>query len=224
MNRMSNPAPSRELVERWLTRERLARYVAAAGDDTAAVELYEWNIAASGAFYEVLGMVEVLLRNAMHTQLVQWQLRRGRSCAWFDDPTTGLTQRSIEDVTKARARLPVPETQGRIVAELPFGFWRYLLERRYQTTLWPQALRHGFPHLSAGGRSVLRDIVLDLQGLRNRIAHHEPIHAIDLSRRHRQSLEVAGYIDPAAARWVQRVSRVPSVLQPRPSSAPTGLG
>ncbi len=89
MNRMSNPAPSRELVEGWLTQERLARYVAVAGNDTAAVELYEWDITASGAFYEVLGMVEVLLRNAMHTQLVHWQLRRGRSCAWFDDPTTG---------------------------------------------------------------------------------------------------------------------------------------
>ncbi|MGH3900006.1 MAG: hypothetical protein ACRDTA_17555 [Pseudonocardiaceae bacterium] len=61
---MSNHAPSRELVEGWLTPERLARYVAVAGDDTVAVELYEWNIAAAGAFYEVLGMVEVLLRNA----------------------------------------------------------------------------------------------------------------------------------------------------------------
>jgi hypothetical protein len=78
------------------------------------------------------------------------------------------------------------------VAELPFGFWRYLLERRYQTTLWPQALRHDFPHLSAGGRSMLRDTGLDLQGLRNRSAHHEPIHGIDLSRSHRQSLKVAG--------------------------------
>lgn len=221
---MSNPAPSRELVESWLTPERLARYVAVSSDDTAAVELYEWNIVVSGAFYEVLGMVEVLLRNAMHTQLVHWQLRRGRSCAWFDDPTTGLHQRSIDDVTKARGRLHVPATQGRIVAELPFGFWRYLLERRYQTTLWPQALRRGFPHLGAGGRRVLRDTVLDLQGLRNRIAHHEPIHGIDLSRRHRQSLDVAGYIDPAAARWVQRLSRVPSVLQRRPPSAPVGQG
>lgn len=135
---VANPPPSRRLVEGWLSPERLAPYLTVTSNDTGAVALYEWNIAACGAFHEVLGMVEVLLRNAMHTQLTRWQERRGRSGAWFDDPATGLTQRSIDDVTTARARLYALETPGRIVAELPFGFWRYLLEWRYQTRLWPR--------------------------------------------------------------------------------------
>lgn len=96
--------PLRWLAEGWLSPERLTLYLTVADEDADAVALYEWNIAACGAFHEVLGMVEVLLCNAMHTQLARWQQRRSQSSAWFDDPATGLTRRSIDDVMRARAR------------------------------------------------------------------------------------------------------------------------
>lgn len=213
----SNPPPVADM-QRWLSAERLARYVqATGGDGTAAAQLYEWNVGAAGAFHEVLGQLEVLLRNAMHDRLTEWHARRGRTGLWFDDPEIGLTATAVADVVKARSRLRAPATAGRIVAELPFGFWRYLLERRYQASLWPQALQHGFPHLTGRRqRETLRNEVLDLHGLRNRIAHHEPIHNIDLARRHHQALEVARYIDPRARTWLEGFSRVPELLARRP--------
>ena len=53
-----------------LAPERLAPYRRATGGDlNEAVRLYEWNLAVSDALYEALGILEVVLRNALSTQL-----------------------------------------------------------------------------------------------------------------------------------------------------------
>ncbi|MGH9252892.1 MAG: hypothetical protein ACRD0W_25785 [Acidimicrobiales bacterium] len=73
---------SRALVlRRYLSPERLAPYVDAAGGLSAAEELYGWNLAVSGAFSEVLGAFEVTLRNALHAQLTAWHGQRAG--AWY---------------------------------------------------------------------------------------------------------------------------------------------
>jgi hypothetical protein len=179
--------------------------------------LYEWNISVSGAFYETLGAVEVLLRNAIHDNLAAWHRAAARPGSWFDHPAANLSAPALADMAKARARLRAPETEGRIVADLPFGFWRFPLERRHQANLWPR-LRPAFPNLPHGRRELLRDNVLVLHGLRNRLAHDEPVHALDLAATHGLMLDVADYVDIAARDWLQGVTRVPSLLAcpPRP--------
>lgn len=169
-------SPPRQQFERWCSTERPAPYIRTTGSYNAAVELYEWNIAVSGALYETLGAVEVFLRNAIQDSLASWHRAAGRPGSWFDYPAANLSAPALADVAKARARLRAPETEGRIVAELPFGFWRFLLERRHQANLWPR-VRRAFPNLPGGRREQLRDDVLVLHGLRNRLAHHEPVHA-----------------------------------------------
>lgn len=219
MTTPSSPPPIAE-VQRWLSAERFARYLrAAGGNGAAAIELYEWNVAASGAFHEVLGQLEVLLRNAMHDELTGWHRRRGHDGAWFDDPTIGLSSTAVADVAQARSRLRAPVTPGRIVAELPFGFWRYLLERRYQASLWPQALKHGFPNLTGRRRrETVRHAVFDLHGLRNRIAHHRSTASAwptAIARRW-QSPAIS---TPVPADGSRNLSRVPEVLDQRPRSS-----
>ncbi|MEU5137434.1 hypothetical protein [Streptomyces californicus] len=56
-----------------------APYQAAAGSRRAAVDLYRWNITASAAVYEGLHLLEVVLRNAIHDQLVLWHQSTGTS-------------------------------------------------------------------------------------------------------------------------------------------------
>lgn len=211
---MSTPPPQVQF-ERWCSAERLGPYIRAAGTYNDAVALYEWNIAISGALHELLGAVEVMLRNTIHDRLRAWHSAAGRPGAWFDHPAAGLSAQAAADVAKARARLRAPETQGRIVAELPFGFWRFLLERRHQANLWPR-MKPAFPGLPNADREQLRNSVLALHGLRNRVAHHEPIHQLDLAGRHRQLLDVAGYIDPVAKSWLHGLSRVEGLLEARP--------
>lgn len=121
-----------------LSRERFAPYLRATGGDLhAAVRLYEWNLAASGALYEALGILEVVLRNALSVQLgVHHGALAGQ---WFDDPLGVLSDLAHDDIAAARNRvrkLRRPETPGRVVAELNFGFWKFLLAKRYEATLW----------------------------------------------------------------------------------------
>lgn len=208
----STTPPLGDRIERRLSVERLRPYrVAVNGDLTRAIELYEWNAAVAGAFFEMLGHFEVLLRNALHEQLTVWHTRAGRSHEWYDDPAGILDGRLRAAVAEARKRIGVRGDRnvapGKVIAELSFGFWRYLLDKRHQPTLWAPALRHAFPNLLPQRRKDVYSPVSELNWLRNRIAHQEPIHRADLSRRHSDLLRVAGFIDPDIQGWLGGLSR-----------------
>jgi hypothetical protein len=213
--------PLAAVLEARLSVDRLAPYRVAvpARDLQAALRLYEWNSAVAAAFFQDLGHLEVLLRNALNDELVAWHTRAGRAGHWYDDPAGVLDGRRHEDLAAARDRLRregKTETPGRIVAELNFGFWRFLLAHRYQTVLWAPALRLAFPHLQPRRLDLVYDPVQRLNKLRNRIAHHEPIHPLDLHALHGDLLRIVGYIDPAAEAWLSTLSTVPTQLQQRP--------
>ena len=60
-------------------RSYLAKYL---GREDLAIRLHSWNIALSAAIWGPLGVVEVVVRNAIHGQLVA---RSGREDWWNDD-------------------------------------------------------------------------------------------------------------------------------------------
>jgi len=176
---------------------------------------------AAAAVLELTGIVEVVARNAMDGQLGAWAARRGEA-DWFD--LAPLDQQGRADLTKAR--LPArrgrgrQEEHGRVVAELTFGFWRYLVESRYHTALWVPDLHRAFPHGAANLRERRAEVKRRLQQLhfvRNRAAHHEPIHQRDLRRDHDYAIELLGWIHPSAAAWAASVASLPAVLDARPS-------
>jgi hypothetical protein len=201
---------------------RFDRYlIDANGDDVLALRLYEWNIRLSSAFHETLGQFEVLLRNALDTQLQSWHRKLpGGDGRWYlDKARMPLQPKQWDQVASARrlARQGArQETHGKVVAELTFGFWRFLLDARYQPTLWAPVLRHAFPYLRPRVRKAVYDPTERLNGLRNRIAHHEPIYDLPLDDRLRELLAVAGYICPTSAAWIWSTSPVEAALASRP--------
>jgi hypothetical protein len=208
-------------LERRLSVERLVPYRLAADNNLArAIRLYEWNADIGAAFWASLGHVEVLLRNAMHTQLTRWSVGRHGDPRWYLDPDKLLSRPALADIDDARRRASrngTPETPGRVVAELGFGFWRFLLASQYERTLWLPLLRHAFPGLR--GRGIRRDVhntVADLHGLRNRIAHQEPIHNRSLATLHQKAIQTANWICPVTRRWIETRCRVPALLDARP--------
>jgi hypothetical protein len=193
--------------------------VSVGGDLDGAIALYQWNSATAAAFGEDLGHLEVVLRNALHQQLTFWHGAAGLPGHWYDPPLTVLDHHRQQDIADAQSRLRragKPESPGRVVSELMFGFWRFLLDSKYQTTLWAQALRYAFPHLVPQRRSDVYTPLNALHRLRNRIAHQEPIHQLSLVDHHRALLLVAGFIDPGIAAWLAASSRVPALLAVRP--------
>lgn len=211
-----------------LTRERLGSYLAASGDDlNCAIELYDWNASIGAAFYEDLGRLEVVFRNAIDEALTAYGAAQGWDSAWYrrDQLFPGKHgARAREDVATARSRATrrqVPERHGKVIAELSFGFWRYLCTPPYLTSLWVPALVDAFPnHPDAGDpravRAGIEDHIQRVHFLRNRIAHHEPVHQRNLARDQENLLELAGWICADTRAWISGASRVPTVLAQRP--------
>ena len=50
-----------------------------------------------------------------------------------------------------------PETEGRVVAELMWGFWRLLHSKVYEVNLWRPCLRHAYPQAA----TLIRDTVYE---------------------------------------------------------------
>jgi len=209
-------------VEQLVTPERLAPYRAACnGDLAAAVALYGWNARVSAALWETIGYVEIIVRNAMHRHLTDWSTRVHQEPAWYLDPGGNLTWRAAQDVADARRRATkfgTPETPGRVVAELGFGFWRYLTAVTYDRTLWRWCIYRAFPKKR---RSVVQDSLASLHEARNRCAHYEPMHNRPIGKLYETALAVAGWINVDARRWVASQSRVVEHLANRPRGART---
>lgn len=131
----------------------------------------------------------------------------------------GLLQQAHERdaVAKARAALTLqrkPRDVHRIVAELTFGFWTSLLDRRYEQILWPPLLKTAFPHMprKQRTRANLSRRFHTVRQLRNRIFHHEPIaHWQDLAQQHAGILEAIAWIAPGAKDLVQAIDRFPEI-------------
>ncbi|TDD64492.1 hypothetical protein E1262_27985 [Jiangella aurantiaca] len=184
-------------IERALSAERLSPYRRHGGDLRRAVDLYEWNTAASAAIWLDIANLEVLVRNAMHRQLTDWAKANYGHGRWYDDPGRVLSPRHRDDVDSARQRLNRAGKRndaGRIVAELGFGFWRYLVASQYDRALWVPTLRTAFP--GQPRRRPVHDRLTRLHHLRNRIAHHEPIYRMPLAQHLSDMLDVVEWVDP----------------------------
>jgi len=199
-------------LEGWFSSARLAKYHQAAD----LVALYAWNAELGAAVFELIGHVEVLLRNAIHQQLAA----RSTMPNWYDDPYYRFNPQTLADIAKAKARAAGGGrglTSDRIVSELTFEFWRYLLSSSYQATVWPRA-SHAFQGLRRSQRSrpMIESQVTLIADTRNRIAHQEPVFTLPVAHLEADILKLAKMINPQAADWIGSQSRVSGVIAARP--------
>lgn len=234
---MSPSQPGLPALQAVLSAARLRPYLDACdGDASAAVELYEWNIGVSAAFWEVIVVAEVAMRNAMHDRLSD-----AYGPTWYENRLI-LDDRSLKAISEAKRRAArglatgVAPTPGKVVSEMSFGVWVALLDRggqstavgqrlRYHDTLWLPALQHAFPAGPGHQRKTNRGL-RTVQSLRNRIGHHEKIFKepfkdtqLTLADLHDHCIQVTGWISADAATWAMNISRVPELLDRRPTSA-----
>ena len=198
--------------EAALSLERFARYLEwAGGNRDRALEFYALNTRLSEALYTSLQMLEVALRNRVHTVLTEARHER-----WFDDDgflriehQRGQLAGAYEELARARKE----QTPGRVVAALPFGFWVSMVARDYEN-LWQVTLNRIARREDGKGlrRTSLSSPLSTIRVLRNRIAHHEPILHWDLPKHHDNILQITRWLSPAAAEWCLQHSRFPEVF------------
>lgn len=188
-----------------ITQARFRPYLHAMNGNTAgALELYILNVRVSAELYSWLGFLEIALRNALVAAL-----RRSEK-APTNDPFESHWQTLAPETRwayqKALKRL---STKGKsvsfdtLISELPFGYWRYLLSAKYESTLWTSHLRHAFPGLKVKRRAEVYSAIENIVYLRNRIAHHEPIFRRELGTDLRQIQQIIGWISPEALDWAR---------------------
>lgn len=200
------------VIRERLTPERLRSYLKDASQDLdQALRPYAWNMEVSGAVLTTSAVVEVVLRNRLDEQLTIWAARRpGRS--WLDlVPPAG---RGLEDIRKARSTASRGgrdvEVHGLGVAELSFGVWRYLVASRYLTSLWIPSLHAASPLGHADLRQRRSSVEAALQRLlyvRNRAAHHEPIHRCNLMADVNAADELLDWTRQDSRFWWRRLTR-----------------
>ena len=127
-------------VENILSTARMSRYVNACQANTKkAMTLYRFNLKLSQEFFTVISCFEVSLRNAINGHCLpvlenDW-LSNGAAPGnggIFDNWNCRLTAKNINDAVQ---KLNHSYTHNKLVAELGFGFWRYMFaQHQYSAT------------------------------------------------------------------------------------------
>jgi hypothetical protein len=169
--------------ENTMSAIRMARYLTACNNDSKkAMTLYRKNLRLSQELFTIISCFEITLRNKIDSVYSghygnDWLQNSVVTGGVFDRNNCRNTQRLIN---KALNRLGHNYTHHKLIAEMDFGFWRYLFAN---------------PQFNAGGTLLLRifpakprstptmqynhtfvfNELGQINDIRNRIAHHEPI-------------------------------------------------
>ncbi|WP_227469317.1 hypothetical protein [Actinomyces sp. HMSC065F12] len=205
-----------------LSEERMSTYITATdGDLDSAFELYAWNIELAAALQSATAMVEVVARNAIDHVLTSWSHVKYSSSDWFNLPV--FDERTKKDITVARQRVHRSGSQvshGKILAELSFGFWRFLTSKKYLTTLWTPAIYRAFPNgdkdIWTRQKQVTR-LLGNMTFIRNRAAHLEPLFRRDVYRDMSEARALMSWIDHDALAWFNSTLKLDGVLQAKPA-------
>lgn len=230
-------------TQAWLSRGRLDTYLQVSRrDHDLAMELYSWNCDLAGACARDLGHLEVAVRNAYHQALTNrypdwlWSHRAHRlapvSGFLFDDANHRVPSRNTGDLemlnngaltalynARKRAGVRGDHAQnsrvpdGKILVNLTFGFWGFLTEPLRANILWNPALGNipGIP-----SRAWMHNRMLKLNGLRNRVAHMEPLIGSSSSLAHNlMNLDevLTVMVEPDVLDWISATSRVPELFR-----------
>lgn len=189
-------------IEPYISSPRLNTYRSffKPANDVELFGCYLWSKEVAAAFFPLLQVLEITLRNAIHKEA---SLLLGPY--WFDNVAVRSTinlsinqknaqNRAVKQHFSAikSARDSVRRDLGlsssaqiledRIIAKVTFGFWTNLFNvafdvNRNPLALWPNLLRPVFPNAPkrARGRNTIQGKLTDIKGFRNKAFHHEPI-------------------------------------------------
>lgn len=165
-----------------MTPVRMTRYLlACSGNTRKAMTLYRKNLQLTQELFTVIGCFEIALRNSIDVIVTSsmgnhWLREAVVDGGVFDTPRCRLTRDNISDaLNKLHAY-----SHYKLVAELDFGFWRYMFAQN-QFNATGRVLLHVFPSKPISTPAIQYNNIYvfnqlaQLNNIRNRMAHHEPI-------------------------------------------------
>jgi hypothetical protein len=211
-----------------LSAPRFATYLQATGHDRRlALELYAWNLEISSALLVPLHVYEVAIRNAIADGI---DSVHGGAWPWTEGFMISLPDPRPPHYSPKRDLATcagVQPTTGKVIAELKFAFWESMLTRRHQARLWDSQFFAVFPDAPREDgidprRAELRGDMEIIRGLRNRIAHHEPVFMRDLQADLARLTKGVAWRNQTAQRWLSSIEAASALLACRPATSNPG--
>lgn len=177
-------------ITKYISAHRLQKYEQVCGRNKQKVlKLYQTNLLLSQAFYPLLSLFEVVLRNAINEEMANYF----NDPNWIINQQTGFMSDSsllkydnnkkkmvpnkfmkikVSDVIRD---LHGKHTQGKIIANLMFGFWTAFFDKSHYKILSGRPIQI-FQHLPPGGnRELVYKKLKRINDFRNRVYHNEAI-------------------------------------------------
>ncbi|MDE3008580.1 MAG: Abi family protein [Acidobacteriota bacterium] len=220
---------------------RLNPYDSAAdGNQSLSLDLYRYNLDLSAAFYELIGLVEVVLRNALNDRLSNTY-----GSNWFSNHEL-FDDRTLREFERCWRYSGLPNgvtgstiSNGKFISRLSFGTWTNLLDAGgyqgkeptrfkcdYENLFWRPCLHSAFPN-SIGTRKPIYLRASQIQMIRNRVAHHEPLlwgfvdrtsnrDRVSVTKAHSLILEFADLMDSDIGNWLRTDDKIHLLLKAVP--------
>lgn len=224
-------------VSAWLGAPRFHRYVEACdGHHTTALQLYEWNVVLGQALMRDIAHFEIALRNAYDATMCDvwpgpshwlldpespavtpiWRVRKGTNGFKRGTDVNFKNRKSVDDAIRKCGNANA--TPGKVIAELSFGFWSHLTTASHEKSLWVPYLHQAYP--AGTNRANVDRIIDNLNRVRNRIAHHEPLFnarpELSPSRTRQGILDILDLIAPRVGLHIAQTSTVQAVMRENP--------
>lgn len=181
-------------LEYFLSQPHLQRFlVAASNSKTKAQQLYRINLRVSQAFYPILNLFEIFLRNSVNYQITShftnpnWIIFEKQGFMSDNTLTTSrfYLRNSVNKAERTIRRKGGTISSGKVIAEQSFGFWTSLFETHHYRLIGGVVI-HCFPNKPNNvNRSAISQKLNRIREFRNRVYHNEPIcfssHNIDFN-------------------------------------------
>ncbi|MBZ9783531.1 hypothetical protein K9857_18545 [Pseudomonas sp. REP124] len=204
-----------QTLEAKLSTPRMSRYLKGyQGNQDHAAQAYVHNMRIAESLVSIFHVLEVALRNGIQREMER-EYKRDDWYEEFNGDNADL-RASYAKVTDAQAALRKRGTKlcaDNITAELSFGFWTALFNRKAFVKLSRPLMRvfHYCPKHSKNA-DIIRSRLNKARDLRNRCFHHEPLLWQPLFELHRDITEIVQWIDPGLCTWIKTHDRLPSAL------------
>lgn len=203
--------------------DRLNKYLEKVAKDQLAAEfMYVANQQVSESLYPLIAILEVSLRNRVHSKLHQKFSRAD----WWDDDQLNIQEFKgcTEKLERARSKLfhristITKKNQvkaGQLVAEVSLNFWNELFSEPLSKVLWKDLL-DCFPNIpeDARKRRKVASPLANITRLRNRVMHHEPIlfdQTVLPDMLHARGTQLIQWMSADMAAWLAKRDRFKTV-------------
>lgn len=171
-------------LEYYLSQPRVERFlIATANSKSKAQKLYRVNLRVSQAFYPILNLFEIFLRNIVNYQIAShfsnpnWIITEKNGFMNNDSLTASkhFLKNSVIKAEKTIRRKGGTVTSGKVIAEQSFGFWTSFFDTHHYRLIGGVVI-HCFPNKPAHiNRNQINQKLNRIREFRNRIYHNEPI-------------------------------------------------